>query len=121
MPIYDRGGGELPAGIEGLPCWIAVDMSTTTDLTAVIACVRKVDDFVLVPHFFCPGDNPRARADRDGVPYCKAVDWFKCERARIVRVVKIPFRKIHKLRLRHARGESLGTGCIADWLFLAAA
>jgi hypothetical protein len=33
MPIYDRGGGELPAGIEGLPCWIAVDMSTTTDLS----------------------------------------------------------------------------------------
>lgn len=57
--------------------------------------------------------------DYDG--YVKGVDWFKCERARIVRVVKIPFRKMHKLRLRHARGASLGTGCIADWLFLAAA
>ncbi|MGO3931800.1 terminase large subunit [Rhodopseudomonas pseudopalustris] len=69
MQIYDRGGGALPDGLDGLPCWIGVDMSTTTDLTAVVACIRKDDDFVVLPHFFCPGDNLRARADRDGVPY----------------------------------------------------
>ena len=57
--------------------------------------------------------------DREGELY--GVPWFKCERARIVRVVNIPFQKMHKLRQRHARGESLGTGCIADWLFLASA
>jgi hypothetical protein len=57
--------------------------------------------------------------DREGELY--GVPWFKCERARIVRVAKIPFAKMHKLRQRHARGESIGTGCIADWLFLASA
>ena len=69
MAVYDRGGGLLPDNLDGLPCWIGVDMSTTTDLTAVVACVRKDDDFVLIAHCFCPADNLRARADRDGVPY----------------------------------------------------
>lgn len=69
MAIYDRGARALPAGIDGLPCWVGVDMSTTTDLTAVVACVRMDEDFILLPFFFCPADNLRARADRDGVPY----------------------------------------------------
>jgi len=34
-----------------------------------VACVRKDDDFLILPYFFCPGDNLRARGDRDGVPY----------------------------------------------------
>lgn len=69
MAIYDKGAAAIPQGIDGLPAWIGVDMSTTTDLTAVVACVRVNDDFVLIPHFFCPQDNLRARGDRDGVPY----------------------------------------------------
>lgn len=70
MTIYDLGGGDTPDNIDGLPCWIGVDMSTTTDLTAVVACVRDPDgNFIIIPHFFCPADNLRARADRDGVPY----------------------------------------------------
>jgi phage terminase large subunit-like protein len=69
MSIYDAGGGPLPDDLDRLPCWIGVDMSTTTDLTAVVACVQHGDDFVLLPHFFCPGDNLRVRGDRDGVPY----------------------------------------------------
>lgn len=69
MAIYDRGSGPIPEDIDGLPAWIGVDMSTTTDLTAVVACVRKDDYYILVPSFFCPKDNLRARADRDGVPY----------------------------------------------------
>ena len=73
MGIYDLGDRPYPA-IDGLPAWIAVDMSTTTDLTAVVACVRAGDEFALVPHFFVPADNLRARADRDGVPY---PEWAK--------------------------------------------
>ncbi|MGE0853650.1 MAG: terminase large subunit [Hyphomicrobiaceae bacterium] len=69
MSVYDRGAAAIPEDIDGLPCWIGVDMSTTTDLTAVVACVRRDDDFVILPHFFVPSDNLRARADRDGVPY----------------------------------------------------
>jgi phage terminase large subunit-like protein len=69
MSIYDKGNRPIPDDIDGLPCWIGVDMSATTDLTAVVACVRLSDDYLILPHFFCPADNLRARGDRDGVPY----------------------------------------------------
>jgi len=69
MNIYDQTATavEIP---EGAPCWIGVDMSSTTDLTAVVACVVDEDDnYHILPFFFVPDDNLRARADRDGVPY----------------------------------------------------
>lgn len=72
MAIYDKGNRPIPDDIDGLPAWIAVDMSTTTDLTAVVVCVRKDDDFIVLPHFFCPGDNLRGRGERDHVHY---VEW----------------------------------------------
>lgn len=69
MAIYDRGARPVAAP-DGAACWIAVDMSTTTDLTAVVACVVDEDgEFHVLPHFFVPGDNLRIRGDRDGVPY----------------------------------------------------
>lgn len=69
MAAYDACNREadLP---EGGACWIAVDMSTTTDLTAVVACIAGDDgELHILPHFFVPGDNLRTRAHRDGVPY----------------------------------------------------
>src|ERR1700722_7111378 len=75
MMIYDAGSDAIDLEtLIGQPCWIGVDMSTTTDLTAVIACFRFDDRFVVVPFFFCPADNLRARSERDGVPY---VQWGK--------------------------------------------
>lgn len=69
MEVYDRGDGEVDPE-EGEACWVGVDMSTTTDLTAVVAAFRDPDGVVSVlPHFFLPGDNLRDHADRDGVPY----------------------------------------------------
>lgn len=71
MFIYDEGA--FPVDIDQLeeePCWIGVDMSEVHDLTAVVACWRDGDDgYVVHPWFFCPEDNLRGRADRDGVPY----------------------------------------------------
>ncbi|ODN68842.1 terminase large subunit [Methylobrevis pamukkalensis] len=71
MAVYDRGAEPIDvAALAGRPCWIGVDMSTTTDLTAVVAAFRDEDDgYTVLPFFFCPADNLRARADRDGVPY----------------------------------------------------
>ncbi|MBL8570946.1 MAG: terminase large subunit [Phreatobacter sp.] len=76
MRAYDKGARPIPEDIDGAPCWIGVDMSTTTDLTAVLACVRPLesDEFVLLPFFFVPENNLRTRADRDGVPY---PEWAK--------------------------------------------
>lgn len=75
MSIYDHGAQPLDlAELEGRPCWIGVDASVTTDLTAVVACFRDGDEFTVVPSFFAPQDNLRARADRDGVPYPRWAD-----------------------------------------------
>ncbi|TIX80385.1 MAG: terminase large subunit, partial [Mesorhizobium sp.] len=71
MAIYDRGSAAVdPDALRGRPCWIGVDLSSTIDLTAVVAAWRDGDGgYVVVPWFFCPADALRARADRDGVPY----------------------------------------------------
>lgn len=71
MAVYDLGAGGIDLDeLDGKPCWIAVDASVTTDLTAVVAAFRDGDDgFVVVPRFFVPEENLRLRADRDGVPY----------------------------------------------------
>lgn len=71
MEIYDAGAEPIDeAALEGRPCWVAVDVGLTGDLTAVVAAFRDGEDgYVLLPWFFCPGDNLRRRAERDGVPY----------------------------------------------------
>lgn len=52
------------------PAWIAADMSTTTDLTAVLMAIKAPDgSFPILAKFFLPSDLLEARADRDGVPY----------------------------------------------------
>ena len=73
MSVYDEGAGEVDLGdleAEQAPCWLGVDLSSNSDLTAVVACWRHGDDGYRVhPWFFCPEDRLRERADRDGVPY----------------------------------------------------
>ncbi|HEV7293497.1 MAG TPA: terminase TerL endonuclease subunit [Devosia sp.] len=54
------------------PCWIGVDCSRTTDLTAVVAVFRRGEDFLVVPKFFVPADDIQTRAERDTAPY---VEW----------------------------------------------
>lgn len=75
MLIYDKGAKpawDVSDFGEESDCWVSCDMSTTTDLTAVLAVLRRGDDFYIKPQFFLPEDNLQARADRDGVPY---VQW----------------------------------------------
>ncbi|MBB4064734.1 terminase large subunit [Gellertiella hungarica] len=71
MAVYDEGADHVNLDdLRGEPCWIAVDMGLTTDLTAVVACWRDGDDgFQVYAWFFVPADNLRGRAERDGVPY----------------------------------------------------
>lgn len=73
MAIYDDGAAgaidldDLEA--EQAPCWLGVDLSSNTDLTAVVACWPDGDGYQVHPWFFCPEDRLRERADRDQVPY----------------------------------------------------
>lgn len=75
MAIYDEGAHavdleELEA--EQDECWLAVDLSSNSDLTVIVACWRDGDGYQVHPWFFCPEDNLRAREDLAQVPY---VDW----------------------------------------------
>lgn len=72
MSIYDAAVDPAfdLANLEGLPCFLGVDMSVNGDLTAVVGAWRHGDGRISIhPWFFVPGDDLRVRADVDGVPY----------------------------------------------------
>lgn len=52
-----------------VPCHLAVDMSATTDLTAVVACFKDDTGYAIIPHLFVPAENLRHAGERDGVNY----------------------------------------------------
>lgn len=75
-PLFDfdtwdaRRFAENDANLAGLPCWLGVDLSRNGDLTAIVAAFLHPDGQVtLRPVFFVPGEDLKARSDRDGVPY----------------------------------------------------
>lgn len=83
LDLFDKGAipkAELPALLDrlrGQSCWVAIDMSVTTDLSAVVAVFRDPDDeegFIAIPALFCPRDALREKADKDGVPYPRWAD-----------------------------------------------
>lgn len=57
------------AALRGRRCYVGMDLSTTTDLTALVAVFPDDDGFDVLPAFFVPKDSIRERAKRDGVPY----------------------------------------------------
>jgi phage terminase large subunit-like protein len=70
MDIYDAGA--WPVDLDALreePCWLAVDLSSTTDLSVIVACWRTADGYVVHPWFFCPADSLPDREDRSGASY----------------------------------------------------
>jgi phage terminase large subunit-like protein len=79
MAIYDKGNRAVDLdALKHLPCWLAVDLSSNSDLTCIVACWRDDDgNYVVWAWFFCPADNLKRRAERDGVPYPQwAADGF---------------------------------------------
>jgi phage terminase large subunit-like protein len=71
METYDLGNQSIDLeALKGQPCWLAVDLSSNADLTVVVAAWRTENEgYAIWPWFFCPADNLRRRAERDGVPY----------------------------------------------------
>ncbi|WJR76015.1 terminase TerL endonuclease subunit [Bradyrhizobium sp. NP1] len=75
MATYDLGADPIDyEAFNSAPCWIGVDMSKTTDLSAVVACFRNDDIYTVLPHFFCPEEDILRRGDVDGVNYAS---WAK--------------------------------------------
>lgn len=62
-------GGELP-DLEGRDCWAGLDLSTTTDITALVLAFPMEDgSMAIVCRFWVPSENARKREKRDQVPY----------------------------------------------------
>ncbi|MDX0605406.1 terminase large subunit [Sinorhizobium medicae] len=72
MAVYDAGRDpnfDL-ADLEGLPCWLGVDLSRSGDLTAIVAAFRRDDGRIsLHPWFFLPSEGLEDKAKLEQVPY----------------------------------------------------
>ena len=62
------------ASLHGRRCYVGLDLSTTTDLTAAVAVFPSADGFDVLAHFFVPADRMALRVARDRVPYDQ---WVK--------------------------------------------
>ncbi|MCP4249377.1 MAG: terminase large subunit [bacterium] len=72
VEAWDACGQERveEAELEGCDCYAGLDLSSTTDLSALVLLFRQDDGAVAVlPFFWIPGDNARKRERRDRVPY----------------------------------------------------
>jgi len=57
------------AALRGRRCFVGLDLSSTTDLTAAVAVFPDGDAFDVLPQFFVPADRIAQRVARDRVPY----------------------------------------------------
>ena len=78
MEKWDACGGIVDAGqLAGELCYAGLDLSSTTDITALVLLFPPTEDrpyYVLLPFFWIPEDNAREREDRDRVPYTQ---WIR--------------------------------------------
>lgn len=68
--VLDAGRQDINlADYRGESCWIGLDCSSTRDLTGLVACFRRGEEFHVKSWAFCPGENIHERGERDKVPY----------------------------------------------------
>jgi phage terminase large subunit-like protein len=60
---------EFRRRLKGRRCYVGMDLSSTKDLTALVAVFPDDDGFDVLAHFFVPHDNMAERVRRDRVPY----------------------------------------------------
>lgn len=72
MATYDRCGA-VPvdfASLKGKPCFLGVDLSEVSDLTAVVAAWPTDDrGYIVRPWYFCPADALAKKSRVEGVNY----------------------------------------------------
>lgn len=57
------------SSLDGAECWGGLDLSSTTDISALALVFRAGKQVRVLVWFWVPQDNIKARADRDHVPY----------------------------------------------------
>ena len=55
--------------LDGKPCWLALDLAATRDLTALVAVFPHESGVDVLPWFYLPADGLAERSERDRVPY----------------------------------------------------
>lgn len=68
MDKWDLCSGDLP-DLKGKPCYAGLDLSATTDLTALNLIFHDGDTYFTIPRFWIPGDRARDKERLDRVPY----------------------------------------------------
>jgi phage terminase large subunit-like protein len=64
MDIYDGGKRDFDLDdLRDAPCWLAVDLSSTVDLSVIVACWRTAEGYFVRPWFFCPEATVAQRDD----------------------------------------------------------
>lgn len=70
MPAWDACRQPIDRGsLKGRRCYVGMDLSSTKDLTALVAVFPDEDGFDVLCQFFVPQESIRDRANRDRVPY----------------------------------------------------
>jgi phage terminase large subunit-like protein len=60
---------EYRRSLKGRRCYVGMDLSSTKDLTALVAVFPDDDGFDVLAQFFVPQESIRERSNRDRVPY----------------------------------------------------
>ena len=76
MAAWDASAGVVDlADLRGRACYLGLDLSSRTDLTAAVLVFPDEDDGATVlPFFFVPGENVAQRERADRVPYAQ---WIR--------------------------------------------
>lgn len=71
--IYDKGDLLIDLNsLRGRDCYCGLDLSSTSDITAFVMVfppLTEGDKYIVVPHFWLPGETLGLRVRRDHVPY----------------------------------------------------
>ena len=67
MPAWDECQGPIDrAALNGRRCYVGLDLSTTTDLTAAVAIFPSSDGFDVLAHFFGQRSGSRSESPAIG-------------------------------------------------------
>lgn len=71
MEKWDECDGEIDMdALKGQPCWGGLDLSSTTDISALSLMFRAPGgEWIVLPFFWVPEERARERENRDRVPY----------------------------------------------------
>ncbi|MGH7227435.1 MAG: terminase TerL endonuclease subunit, partial [Gemmataceae bacterium] len=70
MEAWDACGAPIdPDALKGRSCFAGLDLSSTTDVSALVLLFPRGNGYDALPFFWVPAEGIRKRSERDHVPY----------------------------------------------------